>query len=126
MAIFSINISKSLRSFRYAFKGLLEVLKNENNFRFHILAMSITLGMGFYFSVTKTEWLFIILFIGMVTMAEVFNTAMEKMVDWQSPEQNPQAGKIKDIAAGAVLLASCSAFVGGILIFYKYFMALIN
>ncbi|MDN5211166.1 diacylglycerol kinase family protein [Fulvivirgaceae bacterium BMA12] len=124
MARFSINFGKSLQSFKYAFKGLLEVFKNENNFRFHLLATSITVGMGFYFSVTTTEWLFIIVFIGMVTMAEVFNTAMEKMVDWQSPDPNPQAGKIKDVAAAAVLLASGAAFVGGILIFYKYFMCL--
>ena len=89
MVAFSISISKSLQSFRYAFNGLLEVIKNENNFRVHVLAAIVTLGMGFYFSITMTEWLFIILFIGIVTTAEAFNTALEKIVDWQSPEPNP-------------------------------------
>ena len=126
IAIFRISIRKSLRSFRYAFNGLREVIRNENNFRFHLLAAAVTLSMAFHFSITATEWLFIILFIGLVTMAEVFNSAMEKLVDWQSPEPNPWAGKIKDMAAGAVLLASIAALLGGIIIFYKYFIALIN
>ena len=126
IAIFRISIRKSLRSFRYAFNGLREVIRNENNFRFHLLAAAVTLSMAFHFSITATEWLFIILFIGLVTMAEVFNSALEKLVDWQSPEPNPWAGKIKDMAAGAVLLASIAALLGGIIIFYKYFIALIN
>ena len=126
MAEFRISIRKSIRSFRYSFNGLREVTKNENNFRFHLLATALTLSLAFHFRVTTTEWLFIILFIGLVTTAEVFNSALEKFVDWQSPERNPWAGKIKDIAAGAVLLASVTALVGGIIIFYKYFMALIT
>lgn len=126
MALFRISIRKSLRSFRYALNGLREVTKNENNFRFHLLAAALTLSLAFHFSITTTEWLFVILFIGLVTMAEVFNSALEKLIDWQSPEQNPWAGKIKDMAAGAVLLASVAALLGGIIIFYKYFIALIN
>ena len=125
MAAFRISIRKSLRSFTYAFKGLREVTRNENNFRFHLLAAALTLSLAFHFPITTTEWLFIILFIGLVTMAEVFNTALEKLVDWQSPEHNPRAGQIKDMAAGAVMLASVTALAGGMIIFYKYFVALI-
>lgn len=126
IATFRISLSKSLNSFKYAFNGLREVTKNENNFRFHLLAAALTLSLAFHFSITATEWLFVILFIGLVTMAEVFNTALEKLVDWQSPGQHPWAGKIKDMAAGAVLLTSIAALVGGIIIFYKYFIALIS
>lgn len=126
MAEFRISIRKSIRSFRYSFNGLREVTKNENNFRFHLLATALTLSLAFHFRVTTTEWLFIIFFIGLVTMAEVFNSALEKFVDWQSPGRHPCAGKIKDMAAGAVLLASIAALVGGIIIFYKYFMALVT
>lgn len=125
MAAFRISIRKSLRSFTYAFNGLREVTRNENNFRFHLLAAALTLSLAFHFPITTTEWLFIILFIGLVTMAEVFNTALEKLVDWQSPEHNPRAGQIKDMAAGAVMLASVTALAGGMIIFYKYFVALI-
>ncbi|MCG8320961.1 MAG: diacylglycerol kinase family protein [Cytophagales bacterium] len=125
MAAFRISIRKSLRSFTYAFNGLREVTRNENNFRFHLLAAALTLSLAFHFPITTTEWLFIILFIGLVTMAEVFNTALEKLVDWQSPERNPRAGQIKDMAAGAVMLASVTALAGGMIIFYKYFVALI-
>ena len=126
MALFRISIRKSLRSFRYAFNGLREVTRNENNFRFHLLAAALTLSLAFHFSITPTEWLFVILFIGLVTVAEAFNSALEKLIDWQSPEHNPWAGKIKDMAAGAVLLASVAALSGGIIIFYKYFVELIN
>lgn len=125
MAAFRISIRKSLRSFTYAFNGLREVTRNENNFRFHLLAAALTLSLAFHFPITTTEWLFIILFIGLVTMAEVFNTALEKLVDWQSPEHNLRAGQIKDMAAGAVMLASVTALAGGMIIFYKYFVALI-
>ena len=124
-AVFRVSIRKSIRSFSYAFNGLREVIRNENNFRFHLLAAALTLSLAFHFPLTATEWLFIILFIGLVTMAEVFNSALEKLVDWKSPEHHPWAGKIKDMAAGAVLLASATALLGGVIIFYKYFAALI-
>lgn len=73
----------------------------------------------FFFGITRTEWIVIILCIGVVIAAELFNTAIEKLVDLVSPERHPIAGQVKDIAAGAVLVCAVAAAIIGIIIFSR-------
>jgi diacylglycerol kinase (ATP) len=73
--------------------------------------------MGFYFNITNGEWIVIILCFAIVMTAEAFNSAIEKLVDFVSPGIHPQAGKIKDIAAGAVLITAIIAAIIGCIIF---------
>ncbi len=116
-----INIRNSLlktaRSFTYAFRGIYLVVRFENNTRIHLFATIVVVLMGIFFRLNTTEWALILIQIGLVWAAEIFNTALEKLVDLVSPEFNPKAGAIKDIAAGAVLITSIMALAVGILVF---------
>ena len=78
---------------------------------------AIAIFLGFYLNISRIEWLFIIISIVLVFMAELLNTAIETLVDLLSPERNEKAGRIKDLAAGSVLLASIMALAVGIIIF---------
>lgn len=113
-------LGQYIRAFKFAFAGIAKVFKSERNFRFHTLAALAAITLGFIFGITTTEWLFVTAAIGLVTTAEALNSAIEKLVDLVSPQKNAQAGWVKDVAAGAVLLASISALVIGLLVFVPY------
>ena len=110
-------IKARARSFRYAFRGLMLVFLHQHNFRIHVTAALAAILLGIIFKISSTEWMFIIAAIGLVFTAETFNTAIEEMTDLVSPQQNNKAGNIKDIAAGAVLLAAFTALAIGLVIF---------
>ena len=106
-------MKKRLQSFRYAFRGIREVMGSEANMQIHIAITILVIVCGIAFSISLTEWMFCLLCIGLVVGAEMMNTAIENVVDLASPEQHPLAGKAKDIAAGAVLIcAIISVFIG--------------
>lgn len=117
--------TKAIRSFRFAIAGIGHVIKSENNFRFHLFATFCVLIAAFFLKISQTEWLFIILAIGMVLIAEAFNSAIEKLVDLASPQKQPLAGWIKDVAAGAVLLAAIAAAIIGLVVFVPYILRLL-
>lgn len=93
-------------------------MKTQHNAWIHSIAALTVIVAGFYFSVSRAEWALIVFAIGMVFAAETFNTAIEMLVDKISPEQNEVAGKIKDLAAGAVLFSAIAAAIIGVLIFW--------
>lgn len=103
--------------FNYAWNGIKEIAKTERNFRIHLFATILTASAGFVFKLTMTEWAIIVLTIGLVLMAEVTNTAIEKLIDYLKPEIHPTAKIIKDIAAGAVFITAIIAAIIGLLIF---------
>ena len=113
-------IVKSIKSFKYAFRGIWLVFKNENNAKIHLLATMLTIGGGLYLKIEKIDWLFISLAIALVWIMETINSAIEKLVDLTSPDFNPKAGAIKDMAAGAVLFAAFFAVILGLLVFAPY------
>ncbi len=113
----TFSVRKTLKSFIYAFKGVWLVMRYENNMRVHLLAALAVLVVGLYFQLSVVEWAIIITQVGLVWAAEIINTALEKLVDLVSPEYHPLAGKVKDMAAGAVLVLSMGALVVGVLIF---------
>lgn len=108
------------RSFIYALKGISVSFVKERNLKVQLGVALITVGAGFYCKITETEWLAVITMIGLVLCLEMINTAIENLVNLVTLEQNPLAGKIKDVAAGAVLVASVAAVLVGIVIFRKY------
>ncbi len=111
-----MQVLKMLRSFRHAIRGL-GFLLEENNTKFHLLASVIVLSVGFYTKLTSIEWSIILIQIGLVIAAETFNTAIEKLCDFVSPEHQPLIGKVKDLSAAAVLIVSGVAVIVGIIIF---------
>ena len=108
---------KIVNSFKYAIEGIISSFKTERNMKIHILAMIVVITLGFFFKLDKIEWCFIIIAIASVISAELFNTAIETVVDMVSPERNPKAKLAKDIAAGAVLVVAIGAAIIGFIIF---------
>ena len=113
-------------SFRYAFKGLKLFFTTQHNSWIHLVAAFSAIAAGFFFGITTTEWLFVIVAIALVLITEMLNTAIEFLVDLVSPDYNELAGKVKDLAAGAVLFAALMAAVIGVLVFGPYLLALIS
>ncbi len=111
------SLKARLMSFKYASKGIVEVLKSQHNAWIHLAAALLVTAAGFWLQLSQGEWIAIALSIGIVFSAEAFNTAIELLVDKISPNHDPAAGKIKDIAAGAVLFASIAAAIVGFIIF---------
>ncbi|WP_316248056.1 diacylglycerol kinase family protein [Hymenobacter sp. BT491] len=104
-------------SFGHAFRGVTAALRSEVHLQFHAAATVVVIGLGFYFTISSTEWALVALAVGTVWSAELANTAIEALTDLVSPEYHPLAGKAKDVAAGAVLVAALGAVVVGALIF---------
>jgi diacylglycerol kinase (ATP) len=106
-----------ISSFANAFRGLKILLATQANARVHAVITIVVIVLGWWLALTALEWTAIIGAMGLVWLAEGFNTAIEFFVDLVSPEINPRAGVIKDIAAGAVLAASVTALAIGAAIF---------
>lgn len=106
--------------FQYAFKGLWYVLRYERNARIHLVAAVFAFGLGVYLHVSDVELAAIFFAIIIVFLAEIFNTAIEKTLDLIDQERNLRIMIIKDMAAGAVLVAASAAAVMGIVIFGPY------
>ncbi|MBI4845451.1 MAG: diacylglycerol kinase [Candidatus Omnitrophica bacterium] len=104
-------------SFNYAIEGFLYVLKTQRNMRLHFLCSIIALLMGVYFNFSKSELILLLLTICFVFLAEMFNTAVELVIDLITNEFHPLARIIKDICAGAVLVAAVNAVFVGYLLF---------
>lgn len=120
-----MNFRRLFASFKFAWKGIILLLQNEQNAWIHFLASLLVILLGFYFSISTTEWIACIICIAMVFTAEGFNTAVENLVDLVSPDQHPLAGKVKDLAAGAVLIAAIGAAIVGCIIFLPYFLKIL-
>ena len=110
-----------LKSVTYAFKGAVKLITTE-----HSVMVQFSLGIvmaiaGFYFGISKTEWLFQTFAIGLVMSIEGLNTAVEKMADFIHPNYHERIGFIKDIAAGAVFFAAMTAIAIGLIIYIPIF-----
>ncbi len=106
-------------SFRFAFNGL-KVVWLERNFKFHLVSTFIAILMGFVFKISHSEWMIILFCIALVLSLEILNTAIEYLVDLVSPEFNEKAGRVKDIAAAAVLTASIVVLIIALIVFIPY------
>ncbi len=110
-------LKKRLDSFKYAFAGIRGLFKTEPNAIIHLIAAISAITLGFYFSISITEWCFVIFAIVLVFSAEAFNTAIEHLTNLVSPDYNKLAGKTKAAAAAAVLFAAIGSAIVGIIIF---------
>jgi len=118
------DYKKQLRSFKYAWQGIRACVGYEQNLDFHILVMVLVIIAGIVFSISPMEWVVVVLCFGMVISAELFNSAIERLTDIASPQWLPLAGKVKDIAAGAVLVTAIASAVVGLIIFVPYVIVL--
>jgi diacylglycerol kinase (ATP) len=109
------NINR-LESFRYAFAGIWYTLKTQRNAQIHLgITMTIVI-LGLTLKLTRTEWAILMLTTGFVWATEMLNTVAEAAMDYATTDFNPQVKIVKDVAAGAVLIAAITAVIVGLLI----------
>lgn len=106
-----------IKSVKYAFLGMLRLIQTEASIKIQfVIAILITIA-GFYFSISTTEWIMQCFAIGLVMSIEGVNTAIEEIANFIHPNHHPKIGIIKDVAAGAVFIASISASIIGLIIY---------
>lgn len=111
---------KHLASYRYAVRGIWLAFRHERHMAFHLIAALLVLVTNCILNVSKTEWLITLILIALVWMSEIFNTAIEKLADRVTMEHDPLIGKVKDLAAGAVLILCLGAVVCALVIYVPY------
>jgi diacylglycerol kinase (ATP) len=110
-------VSGRVKSVGFAVKGAYKLISTEHSIMVQFSIMLLMIFAGFYFGISREEWMLQILIFGLVLAIEGLNTAVEKMADFIHPEFHNRIGFIKDIAAGSVLFAAFSAITVGALIY---------
>lgn len=103
-------------SFRHALRGLMDALTAQRNLRIHLAVTTVVAAVGLWLGLDAQQWVALVLAVGLVWVAELFNTALEALVDLASPQRQPLARLAKDISAGAVLIAALAAVLVGLLV----------
>lgn len=116
---------KLFRSFKYAFQGLHSATQTETNWKLGILEAIIVIAAGYYFQISKLDWILVILIIGIVLSAELCNSAIEAIIDSFVDHDHPKAKTAKDFAAAQSVIIIISAAIAGIIIFWPYFIKII-
>lgn len=111
-----INIKAIFKSIKFAFEGLLYVVKTQNNARFHLLATIIVIGISIWLKLNPLEWGLILIAISLVWIAECFNTTLESFFDLVNPEPHPLVKNGKDSGAAAVLIAAILSVTLGVIV----------
>jgi len=120
------SIAARLRSFPHAFRGLYWMIKDEHNSRIHLAIAIILVPVCFILRLSLVEWAVIVACIGLVLALELINSALERISDKISPGKDPEIGKIKDIAAGAVLIGAITSAIIGLIILLPKLMAMLQ
>lgn len=118
------SIKKVIYSFKYAMEGIIASFKSEKNMKIHVLAMLVVIIIGFILRLNLIEWSICIILFALVISGELFNTAIETIVDMVMPEKNDMAKLAKDVSAGAVFVLAIAAVVIGMVIFIPKIMLL--
>ena len=108
---------KLINSFKYAFSGVISAFKTERNMKIHVSVMILVILCGIIFKLETWEWIVCICLFALVIGGELFNTAIEIVVDLAMPKINDKAKKSKDIAAGGVLVLAIGSAIIGLIIF---------
>ncbi len=117
-----LDKKRLIDSFRYAFCGICEAYKGEQNLKIHTVIAVLVVIAGFVLKISYVEWLICFVLIGLVLMAEFFNTAIEYVVDLASPEIHPLAKLAKDTASAGVLMMAIISAIIGLIIFVPEFI----
>lgn len=111
------SIIDRIKSFKYAFHGLKLFFILDHNGRVHLFAAIVAIALSFYLKLSALEWIAILGVISAVIVAEILNSAIEKLADMVSPDFHPKIKIVKDLAAAAVLVAAFLALAVGAIIF---------
>lgn len=121
-----MDFKKFLLAFRYAFAGLFYTIKSEQNMRVHLVVTLAVAAGGVYFHLKDYEWIALILAIGLVVAAETFNTAIERLADRVTRQEDDLIRYAKDSAAAAVMILAIASALVGAIIFLPRFLALFS
>jgi diacylglycerol kinase (ATP) len=119
-------MKKRVDAFKYAFRGIALSFKTELHMRVHAVISLFTAFAGWYFGIDRTEWMFVLLCMGLVLSAELLNASIERLADKVSIEKDPLIGAAKDLAAGAVLITAIISLAIGLIIFIPHVWPLIS
>ncbi len=122
----SLLPTRRIHSLLCACAGIVVMVRTQRNAQIHIVAALVVVAAGCCFHVSAVEWCFLASAIAAVWTMEAVNTAFESLADVASPDYHPLVKRAKDIAAGAVLIASIGAAVVGALVLGPYFWALLG
>lgn len=125
MAKDKFSIVKQIKSFKYAFNGFSILFKEEHNSRLHLFFMLLAICFGFYFHLSLNEWGLLIFAIALVFVSEIFNSAIENICDFISPDRHEKIKKIKDLSAAAVLFSTFCSIAIGLILFLPKIIAFI-
>lgn len=114
-------LGKRLKAFRFAIKGAYLLLRYEASIQIQAIITVLMVIAGFYFEISRTEWMMQIFAIGLVLSVEGLNTAAEEIADFVHPDYHGKIGFIKDVAAGAVFFAAVTAVIIGCIIYIPKF-----
>lgn len=112
-----LSVKRLIKSFKYAFSGILHTIKTEQNMRIHMVIASLIIFFAYFFGIKRTEWAVLFLAIGFVIFAEIINTAIERMSDALTNDYNINIKYAKDAAAAGVTVAAVIAITVGIALF---------
>ena len=118
--------SKVASSFKYAFQGLHFAVKTETNWIIGVIEATIVILVSFYLNISSSDWVLVILIIGIVLSSELCNSAIEAIVDSFVDRQHPKAKIAKDFAAGQSVICILAAAVAGMIIFWPYVINLLR
>ena len=120
------SLKKRIKSFTYAFSGIIKSIKNEHNIRIHILLLIVAIIIAMMLKINYLEWCLLFIVIAMVITAELFNSAIEKLADIVNPDWNKKVMLLKDYSAGAVLVTAIVSLIVGCLIFVPKIIYVLN
>jgi diacylglycerol kinase (ATP) len=106
-----------VKSFKFALRGMWLLIRTEHSVMVQIVIAVVVCIGGWYFEISTHEWMFQMLAVGLVLVAESLNTCIEKLCDFVQPDHNKKIEFIKDIAAGAVSFAAITAIIVGLMIY---------
>ena len=115
---------KLINSFKYAFKGIGSAFWTERNMKIHVSIMLLVIIMGIIFKISKLEWIICVCWFSIVIGGEMFNTAIEQVVNIAMPKKDERAKLAKDISAGGVLVFAIGSAIVGLIIFLPKIIAL--
>jgi diacylglycerol kinase (ATP) len=120
-----IDVRRTLYSFRHAGRGFAWAFSSQANVRVHLVAAAVVLVAAVLLRFSSIEFVGLVLCFAIVIAAELFNTALEVLIDYAWPEHHPMIGRAKDVAAAAVLVAAIGAAVVGVLLFARHIFHLL-
>jgi diacylglycerol kinase len=115
-------LKKRIKAFKDALNGWVCFWRDGVHPKIQILAALLAVVGATFLQFSKTEWALLLLVIGLVVVAEMFNSVLEGLMDHVTPTPHPTIGKLKDMAAGAVLMAAIVALIFGVMVFLPKLM----